>query len=225
MTVLSSTDIQTEIANGNIVIRGGNHTIQNCSVDVTLGPHYYRSSKWNLIKSAHGITQEQYAESYLPQGNLLPLVKPHIPGFQVALNPTDPAQVCTFWGQVNTAADNIVIKPGETILAHTAEFIGAQHHITTMLRARSSLGRCNVTVCRDAGWGDIGYINRWCLQITNNNTDIDIVLPVGARIAQIVFLYSSVPLSAYAGQYQAASEIDTIVATWTPASMLPSISK
>jgi dCTP deaminase len=35
----------------------------------------------------------------------------------------------------------ILLQPGETILAHTEEFIGGRDHITTMMKARSSFGR------------------------------------------------------------------------------------
>lgn len=45
----------------------------------------------------------------------------------------------------------IVLRPGECILAHTVEFIGAIEGITTMMKARSSLGRINISSCDDAG--------------------------------------------------------------------------
>lgn len=202
MTILSSTDIKREIAAGNIVIAGGSPNIQNCSVDVTLGKHYFRHQ--SLISDCFN-DSKIYAM-------LIP-----------TLDPTDPSQVRKFWNQQETADGCIVIRPGETILAHTEEFIGGCHHITTMLRARSSMGRCNVTICRDAGWGDIGYINRWCLQITNNNLNANIMLPVGTRIGQIIFLYSSVPESQYQGQYQSTLDIEQLVANWKPENMLPSL--
>lgn len=202
MTILSSTDIKREIAAGNIVIAGGSPNIQNCSVDVTLGKHYFRHR--SLIADYFGGSKR--CKMLMP-----------------TLNPTDTAQVRDFWNQQETADDCIVIRPGETILAHTEEFIGGSHHITTMLRARSSMGRCNITICRDAGWGDIGYINRWCLQITNNNLDTNIMLPVGTRIGQIIFLYSSVPESQYQGQYQSTLDPEQLVANWRPENMLPSL--
>ena len=47
----------------------------------------------------------------------------------------------------------ILLSPGETILAHTNEFIGGRGHITTMMKARSSLGRNFIEVCKCAGVG------------------------------------------------------------------------
>jgi len=63
----------------------------------------------------------------------------------------------------------IFVFPKETILAHTKEFIGGRKTVTTMMKARSSLGRNFIEVCKCAGWGDVGYINRWTLEITNNS--------------------------------------------------------
>ena len=84
--------------------------------------------------------------------------------------------------------DRIIwIKPGETILAHTNEFIGGRGSVTTMMKARSSLGRNFIEVCKCAGWGDVGFINRWTMEITNNSRFYSIPLVVGRRIAQIVF--------------------------------------
>lgn len=56
-----------------------------------------------------------------------------------------------------------------------------------MMKARSSLGRNFIEVCKCAGWGDVGYINRWTMEITNNSRYYSIPLVVGRRIAQIVF--------------------------------------
>lgn len=42
----------------------------------------------------------------------------------------------------------IWIRPGETILGHTNEFIGGRRTVTTMMKARSSLGRNFIEVCK-----------------------------------------------------------------------------
>jgi dCTP deaminase len=81
----------------------------------------------------------------------------------------------------------IWLKPGETILGHTNEFIGGRRSVTTMMKARSSLGRNFIEVCKCAGWGDVGYVNRWTMEITNNSRYYSIPLVVGRRVAQIVF--------------------------------------
>ena len=118
----------------------------------------------------------------------------------------------------------ILLAPGETILAHTQEFIGGKNHITTMMKARSSLGRSFIEVCKCAGWGDVGYTNRWTMEITNNSTHYYIPLVVGRRIAQIVFFETGEILDAnYAksGKYQSGDSISALKKSWKPDMMLP----
>jgi dCTP deaminase len=120
----------------------------------------------------------------------------------------------------------ILLSPGETVLAHTEEFIGGRDHITTMMKARSSFGRNFIEVCKCAGWGDVGFINRWTMEITNNSRYYDIPLVVGRRIAQIVFLETGLILDrakdyASSGKYQTSRDIELIKRTWRPEMMLP----
>jgi dCTP deaminase len=120
----------------------------------------------------------------------------------------------------------ILLAPGETILAHTQEFIGGRDHITTMMKARSSLGRSFIEVCKCAGWGDVGYINRWTMEITNNSTHYYIPLVVGRRIGQIIF-FETGPIRqkekdyAKSGKYQTSQSIKELKKNWKPESMLP----
>lgn len=119
----------------------------------------------------------------------------------------------------------ILIHPGETILAHTQEFIGGRESVTTMMKARSSMGRNFIEVCKCAGWGDIGYVNRWTMEITNNSAYYTIPLVVGRRIAQIVFFDTdgTVENRSYVeqGKYQQSDDLDKLVKEWTPYSCLP----
>ncbi len=124
----------------------------------------------------------------------------------------------------------ILLKPGETILAHTNEYIGGKNHITTMMKARSSMGRSFIEVCKCAGWGDVGYMNRWTMEITNNSRNYSIPLVVGRRIAQIVFFetgqingidYSEIKTSKYAS----STDIKILKKNWKPTDMLPKLYK
>jgi dCTP deaminase len=116
-----------------------------------------------------------------------------------------------------------VIGPGENILAHTQEYIGGDVSIATAMQARSSLGRSHFTVCRCAGWGDPGYVNRWTMEITNNSKVRPLVLIVGRRVAQIVFWEVEPVEAGYGegGKYQPGSDLEAIVAKWKPQDMLP----
>jgi len=126
------------------------------------------------------------------------------------------------------AADDriILLAPGETVLGHTQEFIGGRDHITTMMKARSSLGRSFIEVCKCAGWGDVGYINRWTMEITNNSTHYYIPLVVGRRIAQIVFFETGEILQrdyVKGGKYQSSASLPALKKSWKPAMMLPKL--
>ncbi|HEY4510471.1 MAG TPA: hypothetical protein VJJ73_01390 [Candidatus Paceibacterota bacterium] len=124
----------------------------------------------------------------------------------------------------------IVIKPGETVLAHTNEFIGGRNIVTTMMKARSSLGRNFIEICKCAGWGDVGYINRWTMEITNNSTHYTIPLVVGMRVAQIIFFETGEILDkskdyVSRGKYQTTQNLGQLKKNWNPLSMLPKLYK
>ena len=118
----------------------------------------------------------------------------------------------------------IFINPGETILGHTNEFIGGKTTVTTMMKARSSLGRNFIEVCSCAGLGDIGYFNRWTMEIRNNSKKYKIPLIVGRRIAQIVFFDTEgIVGNNYnqKGKYQTYTNLEELKIKWKPEDMLP----
>ena len=123
----------------------------------------------------------------------------------------------------------IVLEPGETILAHTLEFIGGNdNRITTKMQARSSLGRSYIEVCKCAGMGDIGFCNRWTMEITNNSRSQRIPLVVGMRIAQLVFFETEgVKGETYrdTGKYQSGDTLADMVRGWHPEMMKPKLYK
>jgi len=93
-----------------------------------------------------------------------------------------------------------------------------------MMKARSSLGRSFIEVCKCAGWGDVGYINRWTMEITNNSNHYYIPLVVGRRIAQIVFFETGEIIDhdcTKSGKYNNTTDIKQTIKNWNPMSMLP----
>lgn len=118
----------------------------------------------------------------------------------------------------------ILIPPGSTFLCHTEEFIGGRNVVTTMMKARSSLGRNFIEICKCAGWGDVGYINRWTMEVTNNSKHYTIPLVVGRRVAQMAFFEVDPILSndyTKLGKYQKSQELKELKSKWTPYDMLP----
>src|SRR6185312_9838549 len=80
-------------------------------------------------------------------------------------NPFSAESVRDTWGEPFEVSDRqpLILYPGESILCHTAEFIGGRRKFASQMRARSSYGRSFITVCRCAGMGDVGYFNRWTM--------------------------------------------------------------
>jgi dCTP deaminase len=198
--ILSDTEIRSEMERGNIVCvnleTNAKPTIGTNSIDVTLGRYYYRLAK--------GLNVD------------LDNAKGMIPLY--GLDKTKGG-----YGVLEAIDGKITLAPGETILGHTQEFIGGRNHITTIMKARSSSARVGIAVCKDAGAGDVGYINRWCMQIQNTSQNT-ITISVGFRIAQILFLYCANSSKSYTlnGQYQKSDNIEETMNDWSPESMIPS---
>jgi len=213
--VYSNKEIREAIKGGHIVCYPlVDANIAGSSVDVTLGEWFYRTERAGSSGFYNPFDKSDVARYF--DG-------PH------------QAHVHEKWAKANGRQlfdgippkhPIIVLRPGERILAHTHEFIGIKAPGTSTLQARSTWGRNGVAVCLDAGWGDPGYINRWTLEIYNMNQHENVVLPVGERIAQMVFYETGPVESEYnrlSGKYQpgASSNLDNLIKSWRPEQMLP----
>jgi len=215
MGVYSNIQIKQAIQDGHIICAPYiDAHIAGSSVDVTLGAWYYRTER-----PSEGGFYNPFDES---------AVKKYFEGpYRAEIHET--------WARNNGRAlfanipkkhPIIVLRPGQRILAHTHEFIGIKAPGTSTMQARSTWGRNGVAVCLDAGWGDPGYINRWTMEIYNMNQHESVVLPVGERIAQMVF-YTTGPVEReykkLSGKYQVktSDKLETIISGWTPEQMLP----
>lgn len=218
MSVYSNKQIRKALDEGHIVCEPFNPKhVAHASLDVTLGFYYYRTGQAN-----RGYVYNPFDESD---------VKRYFGEPQQAVPHQD---WCTLNGVrllEGIPADHPVIplRPGERILAHTHEFFGIKPPGAYQVKSRSSWGRNGVAVCFDAGWVDPGYINRLTLEIYNLNEHETVLLPVGERIAQAVFLETGEVEGNYgegrddgmSGKYQTGTNLDEIIANWTPQSMLP----
>lgn len=124
------------------------------------------------------------------------------------------------WSNIHDDDKIIMLAPHANLLCHTVEFIGSRTKSTTMMKARSSIGRSLVNVCQCAGMGDIGYFNRWTMEVYNRG-DYWIPLVVGRRIAQIVFLPTGESEKVYNTKYQHTTDVTDLIDSWTPDMMLP----
>ncbi|OGM30851.1 hypothetical protein A2630_02510 [Candidatus Woesebacteria bacterium RIFCSPHIGHO2_01_FULL_44_10] len=218
-SLLSRDAILAHMQAGNVAIDPfDSRNLGTASYDVTLGSHFFREQAPVTIN----------------------------PGFY---SPWDRDHIRDVWGRPEYAerarmvfADSrtpvpegidpddrvIIIRPQETVLCHTQEFIGGRNCVTTMMKARSSLGRNFIEICKCAGWGDVGYINRWTMEVTNNSRYYAIPLVVGRRVAQIAFFqvdtFSGTDY-VQEGKYQTEQDLERVKKEWLPHHMLPQMWK
>ena len=211
--VYSNLEIEAAIADGHIIFHPYQpEHINGSSVDVTLGEWFFRTDSQSLAAVYNPFDKDE-VDRYFGEPQRAILHK----------------DWCEQTGNTpfkNIPADHpiIILGPGERILAHTNEFIGILPPGTTSMQSRSTWGRNGVAVCFDAGWGDPGYVNRWTMEIYNLNQRHSVVLPVGERIAQIVFMHTGEVKGTYdnlSGKYAAGTKLEELIATWNPIQMLP----
>lgn len=215
--LLSREAILWHLDNGSIVIEPYNEkNLKTTSYDVTLGDWFWRESKPKEgVMPVHNLYDERSTSSVW-DGPFFAELATHFANREgIALRNIKPEDKI------------ILLNPGETILGHTEQFIGGRDIVVAKMYARSSMGRNFVEVCKDAGWGDVGYFNRWTMEITNNSQNYTIPLVVGRRIAQIVF-HEVAPLktaeeqySRENGKYQDTADLAELKLNWNPYMMLP----
>lgn len=99
--------------------------------------------------------------------------------------------------RVQMRRDGHILEPGELYLGSTVESVGSDYYVP-MLEGRSSVGRLGVQVHMTAGFGDVGFVGDWTLEITVQKR---VRLYPGMRIAQVYFLVPQGELRRYAGKY------------------------
>lgn len=95
----------------------------------------------------------------------------------------------------------VYIPTRGTLLGMTKEVFGGKVNIVPELRSRSTTRRCGITVCDDAGFGDIGYVNHWTVELTAHVNSGHPYLIVGQEFAQALFILSGDSEVQYTGQY------------------------
>ncbi len=216
--VLSDKKILEEMKKGDIIIEPFNpKNLSTSSYDVTLGEYFFPQRPPTHFQNIYNIYDKEHVnrvwgDKPLKAKKASEIFKHYKFDFN-GISPNDKV---------------IILEPGETILAHTNEFIGGKGHITTMMKARSSMGRSFIEVCKCAGWGDVGYTNRWTMEITNNSQHYSIPLVVGRRIAQIIFFETGPILGSdynSSGKYNSTTDLKKMMKEWNPHMMLPQLYK
>jgi deoxycytidine triphosphate deaminase len=218
MSVYSNTQILKALDEGHIIcVPFNSKHISHASLDVTLGHYYYRTER-----GSHHALYNPFDEKDVTRyfGHYQQAI-PH--GQWCVENGYQPVKGIPLDHPI------IALRPGERILAHTHEFFGIKPPGAYELKSRSSWGRNGIAVCFDAGWVDPGYINRLTLEVYNLNQFETVLLPVGERIAQAVFHetgdvagnYGQGRDNDFSGKYQTGTNLEQLIANWTPELMLP----
>lgn len=215
LMALSDKSILEGMKKGMVVIEPfKRENLATSSYDVTLGEYFFREQPTKYNHSIYNIWSERHMKHVWGANKV-----------EQAIKAKEAFKKYKFeWDGISPNDKVIMLRPGETILAHTNEFIGGRDSVTTMMKARSSMGRNFIEVCKCAGWGDVGYVNRWTMEITNNSKNYIIPLVVGRRIAQIVFFETGPILGSdytKTGKYQSSKNIAQLKKAWKPEMMLP----
>lgn len=225
-SLLSKEAIMNQLGKGVIISPFKEEQLKTCSYDVCLGEYYFRRRK----KVNGGIFNP-----YDPEA-----VKSHFEGPLRAIEAQESplfSHGSPNFKEIDPSDKIIFFDPGELILGHTEEFIGGTRNpetgrcFTAEMKARSSTGRIGFEVCRCAGWGDVGYANRWTMEIKNDDPWLTFLV-VGTRVAQIKF-YELDPVppeelygaSTSRDHYQAGNALEQIKASWRPEMLLPRLTK
>lgn len=220
-SLLSDKAIKRHMDLGSIVIEPFEpKNLGTVSYDVTLGENYFREANASPGRDV----LNPYCEEHVRRVWKLQKAETAVEIAQKAN-----LDLTNLFGKGISQEDKVImISPGETLLCHTNEFIGGRKNVTTMMKARSSQGRSFLEICKCAGWGDVGYVNRWTLEITNNSRHYNIPLVVGRRIGQLVFFEVEPILNkdyTKTGKYCASLDVEELKTKWTPEEMLPKMWK
>lgn len=94
--------------------------------------------------------------------------------------------------------DSFELQTGQLYLFSTNEVAGSNTFVPC-ISGKSSLARLGLSVHQTAGFGDVGFVGQWTLEVT-------VVRPVwvhtGMRICQVYFIRPEGELTQYTGKYQ-----------------------
>lgn len=214
--VYSNVQIKEAIQSGHIIqYPAAPELINASSIDVRLGYHFYRTDIPDGSDKIYNPYDEDDIKRYFGQ----PLTAQPLKDISKVEELIDRKTL----ENIDPNQPVILMRPHERILAHTHEFIGIRAPGTSSMQAKSTTGRNGIVVCKDAGWGDPGYINRWTMEIQNDNDEY-VPLQVGMPIAQIVFYHTGEVEGDYTtltGNYQTDTELEELIKNWSPGQMLP----
>lgn len=126
------------------------------------------------------------------------------------------------WVDLSIEIQGLIIPAQTFFLAYTEEFIGtsSNSNIHPQFHQRSTLARLGLSHTK-AGWGDVGFCNRWCMEFY---ALIPFKLQANMRVGQISFSNASQSYQGYAeetGNYQSSSDLEVVIKNWSREDIKP----
>ena len=90
----------------------------------------------------------------------------------------------------------LILPAGSFFLAHTVEYLGSDKYYIS-LRGKSSVQRFGLSVCDDAGSGDLGFFGQWTLELKPAQ---DVKVYPNMPIVQALFIATKGERGKYAGK-------------------------
>ena len=144
------------------------------------------------------------------QGLIAPFHKENLQGSSIDLTLGSEIQIETPMGAFNKMAKlelvekPYMMRPGEFILAHTAEVIHLPDDVCVMVLLRSSAARAGYEHSF-AGWIDPGFNGTIVAELRNNLSNHMLPIEPGMRLLQVVLMRMSMPAAnpySVKGNYQ-----------------------
>lgn len=103
-----------------------------------------------------------------------------------------------------TVGDGVRLAPGDRVLACSEQDYTMPTGYFGLVQTKGSLARLFVSATCNDGQIEPGYTGRITLELANTGA-CEVILPVGANVAQLFLFRCSMDAAPYAGRYQGAT--------------------
>lgn len=198
MSHLSYSEILKNIQNGKIIADGVKpEQIKDQSIDVSLGEYIFLDYNSEWVENNWSVYKTQSQHLYeVPNSNKR-------------------------YYKIKLSKEGFHFHPGMFVLAYTNEFVGTVggSNLQPSFKLKSTSARHGIQHPL-AGLGEVGFFNRWCLELT---FAVPVALKCGDLIGQIYFDTVIGQPSDYSktGSYQSENTLEKIKVNWKPEDILP----
>lgn len=216
---VSEREMSQAIQNNQIIISPIKpENLNSSSYDVTLGFYFYRMSP--PPTPLNTTSKEELQKLFYN-----PYSYGHIADKWGEFNKAGPIKEFEKFGMTFSQGDNvnqeqdvgIILRPHESIISHTHEFIGCLAPYCCILTSHPNLSLNFINVSAGSKWGNANYVDRWALHITNLS-DYYVPLICGKKIATVSFFRMGDDALLQAVDFN----IDEVKKLWRPTQLRPS---